>query len=240
MQMAKPAGHSAKKGKMLAHKYHKVNFNEPCLSWNYNIQRHNFNKGQLRKTKRVVRPKEEWIVRHNTHPPLITPEEYNQITDIIENRKKKFCREWTKEKKYLLSGILYCSVCKGKIYGGRQTTPDKSKGFYYYVDQNRYGLCNTKTKYWNMEKVDNAVLAEIKKFFEDKNLIKKIIKEKYMLRNKNISEKHIKQLKTNLHSINTAIKKQQEAYEKDVISIEEYGIRMKQLRKEKKRSYQQN
>lgn len=186
------------------------------------------------KQKRVVRPKEEWIVRHNTHPPLITPEEYNQITDIIENRKKKFCREWTKEKKYLLSGILYCSVCKGKIYGGRQTTPDKSKVFYYYVDQNRYGLCNTKTKYWNMEKVDNAVLAEIKKFFEDKNLIKKIIKEKYMLRNKNISEKHIKQLKTNLHSINTAIKKQQEAYEKDVISIEEYGIRMKQLRKEKK------
>ena len=84
------------------------------------------------KQKRVVRPQEEWIVRHNTHPPLITLQEYNQIIDIIEHRKKKLCKEWTKEKKYLLSGILYCSICKGKIYGGKQTYSDKSKDFYYY------------------------------------------------------------------------------------------------------------
>jgi len=186
------------------------------------------------KQKRTVRPQEEWIVRHNTHPPLITHQEFNQIMDIIENRKKKLCKEWTKEKKYLLSGILYCSTCKGKIYGGKQTSPDKLKDFYYYVDQNRYGICNTKTKYWNMEKVDNAVIAEIKKIFNDKNLIKKIIKEKYMSMNKNINENYLKHLNVNIMSTNIAIKKQQEAYEKGVISIDEYSARMKELRSQRK------
>lgn len=186
------------------------------------------------KQKRVVRPQEEWIVRHNTHPPLITLQEYNQIIDIIEHRKKKLCKEWTKEKKYLLSGILYCSICKGKIYGGKQTYSDKSKDFYYYVDQNRYGICNTKTKYWNMEKVDNDVINEIKKFFKDKNLIKKIIKEKYISMNKNINDCQLKQLKESLHSTHIAIKKQQEAYEKDIISIDEYSTRMMELRNQKK------
>jgi DNA invertase Pin-like site-specific DNA recombinase len=186
------------------------------------------------KQKRVVRPQEEWIVRHNTHPPLITLQEYNQIIDLIEQRKKKFCKEWTKEKKYLLSGILYCSICKGKIYGGKQTSPNKLKYFYYYVDQNRYGICNTKTKYWNMERVDNSVLTEIKNFFKDKNLITKIITEKYIHMNKNINDNHLKYLKTNLNSILIAIKKQQEAYEKDIISIDEYSTRMKELRNQKK------
>ncbi|MDQ2087681.1 recombinase family protein [Herbivorax sp. ANBcel31] len=186
------------------------------------------------KQKRVVRPQEEWIVRHNTHKPLIAFEEYNQIIDKFKTRKKKFCKEWTGEKKYLLSGLLYCNICNGKIYGGKQTSYNKTKNFYYYVDQNRYGICDTKTKYWNMEKVNGLIISKIKSFFNDRELIHKIIEKKYLNLNQNISDDNLKHLELNLKSILIAIKKQQEAYEKDIISIEEYNIRMQELRNRKK------
>ncbi|TYQ14672.1 UNVERIFIED_CONTAM: DNA invertase Pin-like site-specific DNA recombinase [Acetivibrio alkalicellulosi] len=185
------------------------------------------------KQKRLVRPQKEWIVRYDTHPPLISHKDYYKVQEIISERKNKASKEWSGPKKYLLSGILYCSICNSKIYGIKQSST-KNKTFYYYVHHDRHGICQTKTKYWNMKKVDEIILTKIKDFFNDTGLIKKIISEKYNLYNKCTDNKKIIELNTSLQSTVIAIKKQQEAYEKDIISIDEYNLRLKDLREEKK------
>lgn len=195
------------------------------------------------KQKRVVRPEEEWVIRHNTHEPLITEDLFNKVQDLVKEKKDKDTKEWSCDKKYLLSGFLYCDVCKGKIYGGKQVNksragkvPGTFYTFFGYVDQNRYGVCNTKTKYWNMERVDECVMKEIKDFFQDKVLIEERIKAKQFLYNKNMVDDKEERQKFNitLSKVNNAIKRQQEAYENEAISIEEFKSRMNELREQKK------
>jgi len=194
------------------------------------------------KRKRVMRPKSEWIVRYNTHQPLITEDKFNQIQEIIKKRKEKGTKEWSCEKKYLLSGILYCDVCKGKIYGSKQVFKNRKNRItgepyvsYTYVDQNRYGICDTKTKYWNMEKVNNLVIEEIKKLLSDRAFIEEKVKSKQYLFNcntKSYSEQY-KKLLEKLDKVNNAIKRQQQAYELEALSLEEYKSRMSELREQK-------
>lgn len=195
------------------------------------------------KRKRVVRPEEEWIIREGTHEPLITREEFEKIQDIIKERKEKDTKEWSCEKKYLLSGLLFCDVCKGKIFGcktvdkkRRAKDTDEPYVFYSYVDQNRYSMCDTKTKYWNMKKVDEMVLYEIKKIFADKSLIEERIRSKQYLYNKNLIDEKAERekLHESLYRINSAIRKQQGAFENDIISLDEYRTRMSELREQKK------
>lgn len=190
------------------------------------------------KAKRVVRPEEDWIIRENTHEPLISREDFDKIQRMAQIKKEKDVKQWSCTKKYLLSGLLYCDVCKCKIYGSR--TPAKSgskekKYYYCYVDQNRLGICDTKSKYWNMQKVDDLVLEEIKSFFKDKSLIEERIRTKQYLYNKNMNSERQERdkLLAQLERVNNAIRKQQEAYENDVLSITEYKHRMSELRGQK-------
>lgn len=188
--------------------------------------------------RRVVRPESEWIIRKNTHESLITQEKFDQVQQIIQERKEKDTKEWSCEKKYLLSGLLYCNVCKCKIFGSKASRLRKSgKKYiqYSYVDQNRYGSCDTKMKYWNMDKVDNLVMAEIKSFFSDHKLIEDRIREKQYLYNKNaIDEKAERErLSGKLEQNLISVRRQQEAYENEIITIEEYKTRMAELREQR-------
>jgi DNA invertase Pin-like site-specific DNA recombinase len=190
------------------------------------------------KQKRVVRPESDWVIKEGTHEPLISSEEFNKIQDIVKSRKEKDNKEWSCEKKYLLSGLLYCNVCKGKVYGGKQ--PSKAKEpiepyYYYYVDQNRYGTCDTKSKYWDMRKVDKLVLEHIKTFFTDKNLVEERIKANQHLFDKNQSEyqKLRNELISQIKMLESAVDKQQDAFEKGVLNMEEYRARMTKLREKK-------
>lgn len=194
------------------------------------------------KRQRVVRPQEEWIIRYNTHEPLITQEKFDRIQEIMKDRKEKDTKEWSCEKKYLLSGMLFCDVCKGKIFGCKTVEKrliDKQTGkpkvYFSYVDQNRYGVCDTSTKYWNMQRVDDLVMQEIKKFFSDHKLIEDRIKAKQYLYNENMGTERLEreELLQKLEVINKAIKKQQLAFEEDIITIKEYKSRMIELREKK-------
>ncbi len=196
------------------------------------------------KRRRVVRPQSEWVVRNNTHEPLINEADYNKIQQIIEERKEKDSKEWSCSKKYLLSGQLYCDICKGKIFGTKTVSNNRVKAgegnpytFYSYVDQNRSGACDTKTKYWNMGRVDNIVMDEIKKFFSDKALIEERLKSKQYLFNRDIKliedAEHRESLNSDLEKINNAIRKQQEAFENGVLSMDEYKTRLTELRDQK-------
>ena len=194
------------------------------------------------KQKRVIRPQEDWIIRENTHEPLINIETFEKIQALMKMRAEKHKHEWSCDKKYLGSGILHCVVCKGKIYGTRiekkrnnKIKPKKKEYLYRYRCAGNNGKCDEGIKYWHMDKVDHNLLFFIGTIFSDKDRLFTFIKRNVDLYTRNFDELVIKreELKGKLEKNAGAMKKQQVAYEEEIITIEEYKDRMKELRNEK-------
>ena len=183
--------------------------------------------------KRVVRPREEWIIRENTHEPLITEEEYCKIQMIMQQRREKYNHEWSCDRKYLLSSILRCNVCKGKIYGFMDKQCRNIIRKYRCLGGN--GKCDGKIKIWDMKKIDNNVLTFIADIFSDKENMLNFIKRNVDLFTNDLNElvKKREAKKTLLEQTNNAIKKQQLAFEQDIITVVEYKDRMAELRDNK-------
>lgn len=191
------------------------------------------------KRKLVVRPREEWIIRENTHEPLITQEEWDKMQHIAEQRRRKYDHEWTCEKKYLGSAVLRCAECGGKVYGMRinkkKLGVKNRSGYYYrYFCNGKNGKCPPPMKSWRMEEVDKMIVDLVKELFSDKDRLMDSIKKQlsfHETRNIEILKKRADIVKRIEH-INKAMKKQQIAYEEDVITLKEYRERISELRAE--------
>lgn len=197
------------------------------------------------KAKRMVRPQEQWVVRENTHPALISRDRFDRIQQIVQDRKEKDNKEWSCTKKYLLSGLLYCSSCGSKLFGGKipkNNAKGKSKTdrtnddyYFYYFDKKITGTCLNKVSNYRMKIVDNMVMEAIKTLFTNNEIIDERIRQKQYIYDMKL-EKEMKEretVKDKLESINSAVKKQQLAFEADVITLEEYRVRLNELRAQK-------
>lgn len=191
------------------------------------------------KRKLVVRPRDEWIVRKGTHEPLMTDKEFERIQQIVRERREKDVKKWSCEKKYLGSSVLRCAVCGGRIYGcklPKEVTSHTEPGYYYrYVCQNRNGQCDSNTKYWHMEKVDDMIVGLFRIIFADRQkLIETIQNQVEVLNGDNeVSILERDECQVKLAQVEKALKKQQVAFEQDVINLDEYRQRMAELRQEK-------
>ncbi|MDO5396656.1 MAG: recombinase family protein [bacterium] len=71
------------------------------------------------KIKGKVRlPKDKWIVVENTHEPIITKEDFNMVQELM----KKRTYNPAKGKPHLLSGMIFCSDCHGRMTFSRDDT----------------------------------------------------------------------------------------------------------------------
>ncbi len=194
------------------------------------------------KPKLMVRPENEWVIRENTHEPLITQEKFDRIQEIIKMRKEKDTHEWSCTKKYLLSGLLFCEQCGGKLYGSKipknyarkkpRNTLKSSDYYFYYFDKNLSGKCKSIRKSYPMDMVEKKVMEEIKKFFSDTADLEKRIRKKNYLYDQRLGKKRKERetVRQKLEAVEIAIRRQQEAYEKDVLTLEEYSKRMNEIR----------
>ncbi|MCX7772840.1 MAG: recombinase family protein [Clostridia bacterium] len=199
--------------------------------------------------KRLVRPREEWVIRENTHEPLITREKFDRLQAIVQQRRERDTKEWSCTKKYLLSGFLFCESCGSKLYGCKSPkknslgTPKRLRSlddyYFYYTDRGLNGNCNSPVKNYYMDTVDRKVMDKIKDFFTNRDLVLEAIKNKqYLYDGKLESYKTERdQIKEKLESFQRAITKQQEAYEQSIINLDEYRQRMAELR-ELRQEYQ--
>ena len=197
------------------------------------------------KAKRMVRPQEQWVIRENTHPALISRDRFDRIQQIIQDRKEKDTKEWSCTKKYLLSGLLYCSSCGCKLFGGKipknnaKAKPKAARTeddfYFYYFDKKLTGTCLNKVSNYTMAIVDEKVMESIKGLFKNNDIIDdRIRKKQYIYDLKLEKEKKEREaVKDKLESINSAFKKQQLAFEADVITLDEYRVRLNELRTQK-------
>lgn len=186
--------------------------------------------------KRVLRPREEWIIRYNTHEALVTEEEYKKVQSIIQERRENDCKEWSCERKYLGSRLLRCAVCGGKIYGSRFLSKKEGGGYFYrYICRGVSGNCAPKMKYWDMEKVDWNIRELFRVLFSDKEKLYDCIQNEPGLLIDDMPDllKERDTLMDKVSQIDRALKKQQLAFENDALTLNEYKFRMAELRAEK-------
>ncbi|MBC9785363.1 recombinase family protein [Heliobacterium chlorum] len=196
--------------------------------------------------KRVIRPQQEWVIVHEAHPPLITKKKFDRVQDLIRRRREKDNRDRSCfERKYLLSGLVYCGVCGGRMHGSffRQRYKVKSQEekecfLYRYVCQGKNGRCDRPTKYYKMNIIDQMILKEVTKVLP--KLIRPEEVGSYVQRHKDFFHKNLskerkerEQLKVLMEKNKKAVLLQQVAYEEEVIDLNEYKIRLAKLREEK-------
>jgi site-specific DNA recombinase len=84
------------------------------------------------KPKAITRD-EPLFVTTNNHEPLVSPETFDRVQEKIESRRKTNTRPRNAD--YLLTGILMCGHCGGRLYGapGGTRKKDGTYSLYYYV-----------------------------------------------------------------------------------------------------------
>lgn len=76
-------------------------------------------------TKKVKKtPREEWILKENTHDAIIEKETFEEVQKMLENKFYKPKRKY----EYLLKDLVYCGHCKSKMqYKSRTRTKVHNK-----------------------------------------------------------------------------------------------------------------
>ena len=115
------------------------------------------------KSKKEIRmPKEEWIIKENTHEAIIDKKVFVTVGELLKKNKNKSTGNNTQ----LLFGFMICKECGHKI--GINKSSD-GKRYYccctYYISHSKYGLCTPHS--CNYKKLENLVLAEIKKMCKE-------------------------------------------------------------------------
>ena len=174
--------------------------------------------------KMVDVPKENWIVVENNHEPIIEPETFDKVQDIL-SRDIRIKGDGTGEVS-IFAGYIRCADCKRAM--SKKSSNNKYKTYYYYVC-NTYRKRSTQicTKHTiRSDYLEKAVLEAIKVQInlavEMEKIIDKINKsEKRNLCNNNL-EKQINSKQLELEKIKKLKKSVYEDWKLEIITKEEY------------------
>ncbi|MBR3898563.1 MAG: recombinase family protein [Bacilli bacterium] len=134
----------------------------------------------------VSNDKSEWIIVEDTHEPIISKEEFNEVQRIA---KINTGLRYKKKIKGIFDGLIYCGECKSRmaLQGGNK---GHCHGHYYTI-------CNTYKKYsklklctshsYNFEKLETKIIKQLKKiindYIDERKTVNNLIKNKDKLNN---------------------------------------------------------
>ena len=174
--------------------------------------------------KLVDVPRENWIVVENNHDPIIEPEIFDKVQDII-GRDTRIKGDGTGEVS-LFAGYIRCADCKRAM--AKKQTSNKYKMYHYYVcntyRKKSIGSCTKHTirSDYLEQAVLEALKVQISLAIEMEKMIEKINKsEKRNLCNNNL-EKQIYAKQNELEKIKKLKKSVYEDWKLENITKEEY------------------
>jgi len=184
-----------------------------------------------RRQVRVDEPVEQWTFI--PVPPLVTDETFALAQERLASNAH-FAKRNTK-KPTLLQGILVCRECGYACY--RSSTRTTNKRIYYYrcIGSDNYRhiggrVCNSRPI--RADELDGLVWAEVRQLLEDPALVRAEIDRRLnALRTEHPATRRREGLDRDLTRANQAIDRLIEAYQEQLISLEELRARMPDLRK---------
>ncbi len=188
-------------------------------------------------TRDINRPKEEWVVVRDTHPPIIERNVFEEAQDRLAIKAE--LRGSSRSRTYLLSGVLYCGFCGGKMYGAnRKSRYSKTKGraldHFSYICNNYYKkkACE---RHWILDSAEfeKTVLNYIEDFLGNKDSVQELLKEN-IHNTRDISDKKrkLEGLKKNLAAIPDKLDMQMQALENRRITEREFDRARSRVLKE--------
>jgi site-specific DNA recombinase len=182
----------------------------------------------------VERPKKDWI--EIPVPATISPDVFFRAQERLEENKR-YAQRRTKEPT-LLQGMMACNKC-GYAYYRTSTRTSKRKIYYYRClgsDNYRYengAKCNSRPI--RQDYLDEIVWSQVIKLLEDPDMIRSELKRRIIsIRDSNPVKQKKDHLKKRLIRIRKAINKLLDAYQEDLIQLDELRSRMPELRKREK------
>ena len=152
--------------------------------------------------------KQEYIVVENTHEPIISKEDFDEVQVLINKRQKS-----PKEKdfdKYLLSGLLICGKCGrslGITYKKNSVTQTKYTSCNYYNRKGKISGCTpNRLNYDLLEKDILNYLKEIGRYFIKHYDVSALVEDSVYIYNKDLLE-----LKNNIDAVHLKIDKEMNA-----------------------------
>lgn len=152
-------------------------------------------------------PKEEWIIKENTHDAIIDQDTFNKVQDIlIKYKNVKYNKIITNE----LINILYCKECGSKIGLNKKKYCVCNKYKKYYKDK----LCTPHT--FNYKKIKEIIKKELDK--EILNIlipnitINDLVLKKRYLENRILKENKEQDIKIFKEELDIIIKRIKEIY----------------------------
>lgn len=156
------------------------------------------------------RPKDEWIVAHDTHEPIISQELWDKAHAMLSVRRKE-----TKNKEpHIFAGLIKCMDCGyALLYHDRQIS-EKTRGEFKCCKYSRQGKESCTSHYITYPKVYEAVLNSVKKLAreacsDEGKLLKSLEKESLSLFSEHSkkAEKERIQLENRVGALDLIIKK---------------------------------
>lgn len=96
-----------------------------------------YNKKISYKSKKIIaQPQSQWIIVENTHPPIISKEQFYKVQEILKSKTRK-CKNG---EMHLFTNKLICAGCGSKLY---KCTNDR--GYVYFSCKNSKKLYKTCT-----------------------------------------------------------------------------------------------
>lgn len=188
----------------------------------------------MTKTCRKNNNRDTWIIKENTHEPIIEKEKYNRVQEIKEGKKGKTQIKY----QFLLRDLVYCGHCKRRLQYKIYKSYNKQRYLYdgagficsYYYKKG----CKNKTYITEKdlnEIVKNEVIKRLSLIEIDKTTNKLI--DYYNENNSNMLK--IKEYKKEIEKLerrkSVLYKKKCEQY----ITIEEYKIEYAKIKEEIKK-----
>jgi DNA invertase Pin-like site-specific DNA recombinase len=117
----------------------------------------------LRRKERKVQDKEKWDVKCDTHPDqaILNEQQYEQIRATLAANKTNLRSSSPAERKYAITGLIYCSECRAKMYsvcGKRRKNGESPR--YFQCRNYRERAC-TNQKLIRADQVEAAILKAL-------------------------------------------------------------------------------
>jgi len=177
------------------------------------------------------RPRQDWI--EIPVPALVNEEVFALAEERLEHNKRYSLRRTIEPT--LLQGMLVCSQC-GYAYYRTSTRTSKRKLYYYRClgsDDYRYEngrVCNSRPI--RQDCLDAVVWEQVIKLLEDPEIVRSEIRRRIKeIHNASPIKKRKETLEKEIIRVNKSIEKLLDAYQEDLLQLDELRSRMPALRK---------
>lgn len=126
-------------------------------------------KRKMRGSHLIKQDAEDWIVVGKACEPIMEKDRFEEVQDILRGNGHE--RSWKEASPHLLSGLVRCGVCGGKMYGA--TVPRKTKNglllhrYYRCAAQLQKGRAVCEGMSYRAAELEDAVVGELLGFDVD-------------------------------------------------------------------------